>query len=108
MNTIVIYEMEDGKRPFKEWLDSLVDTVTIARIHARLARVENGNFGDTKSVGEGVMELRLAFGSGYRIYYAVDNHKLVVLLTGGDKSKQDKDIRLALRYWNDYLRRTRK
>ena len=106
VKTIAIYETEEGVRPFKRWLDSLRDKVTVARINARLARVELGNFGDTKSVGGGVMELKLAFGSGYRIYYGLDNETLVVLLTGGDKSTQDKDIKLAHDYWSDYLRRT--
>ncbi len=68
-------------------------------------RVELGNFGDAKPVGSGVMELRLSFGSSYRIYYGIDGDELVVLLTGGDKSTQDLDIKLAHTYWSDYLRR---
>lgn len=106
MKTIAIYETEVGKRPFKLWLDSLRDKVTVARINARLSRIEHGNFGDSKSVGNGVMELRLVFGTGYRIYYGLDGEKLVVLLSGGDKSTQEKDIQLAHEYWNDYLRRS--
>ena len=106
MKTIAIYETEDGKRPFKQWLTSLRDKVTVARINARLSRIELGNFGDAKSVGNGVMELRLVFGSGYRIYYGLDGVKLVVLLSGGDKSTQEKDIKIAHEYWGDYLRRT--
>lgn len=105
MKTIAIYETEDGIRPFKRWLDSLRDKITVARINARLARVEMGNFGDSKSVGSGVMELKLSFGSGFRIYYGLDDDTLVILLTGGDKSTQDKDIKLAHEYWSDYLRR---
>ena len=88
-------------------MDSLRDKVMAARINARLTRVEQGNFGDAKSVGSGVMELRLAFGSGYRVYYGLDGEKLVVLLVGGDKSSQDKDIKLAHEYWSDYSRRTK-
>ena len=106
MKTIALYETEDGKRPFKQWLDSLRDKVTIARINARLDRIELGNFGDAKPVGNGVMELRLVFGSGYRIYYGLDGDKLVVLLMGGEKSTQEKDIKTAHNYWSDYLRRT--
>ena len=106
VKTIAIYENEEGKLPFKQWLDSLRDKTTIARINARLGRIELGNFGDARSVGNGVMELRLIFGSGYRIYYGLDSDKLVVLLTGGDKSTQDKDIKIAHDYWSDYLRRT--
>ena len=107
MKTIAIYETEDGQKPFRKWLDSLRDKITIARINARINRVEHGNLGDAKPVGEGVMELRLAFGSGYRVYFGMDGDTLVVLLTGGDKSTQDKDIKLAHQYWSDYLRRTR-
>lgn len=106
MKTIALYETEDEKRPFKQWLYSLRDKVTIARINARLGRIELGNFGDAKPVGNGVMELRLVFGSGYRIYYGLDGDKLVVLLMGGDKSTQEKDIKNAHNYWSDYLRRT--
>ena len=104
--TIAIYETEDGTYPFKIWLDSLRDKAVVARINARLTRIELGNFGDAKSVGSGVMELRLTFGSGFRIYYGLDGAKLVVLLMGGDKSTQDKDIKMAHAYWDDYLRRT--
>ncbi len=106
VKTIAIYQTEDGNLPFKQWLDSLRDKTTIARINARLGRIELGNFGDARPVGNGVMELRLVFGSGYRIYYGLDGGKLVVLLTGGDKSTQDKDIKTAHDYWSDYLRRT--
>lgn len=102
---IAIYETDHGARPFKDWLDSLRDKATVARINARILLIQFGNFGDAKSVGSGVMELRLTFGSGYRVYYALDGDKLVVLLTGGDKSSQDKDIKTAHEYWSDYLRR---
>ena len=78
----------------------------IARINARLARIEQGNFGDAKSVGQQVMELRLSFGSGLRIYFGLDGETLVVLLAGGDKSSQARDIELAHLYWKDYVRRT--
>jgi putative addiction module killer protein len=61
-----------------------------------------GLFGDAKSVGEGVNELRIAFGPGYRIYYALDGEVVVLLLCGGDKSTQGKDIKQAKDYWNDY------
>lgn len=105
--TIAIYETEDGQRPFKKWLDSLRDKSTIARVNARITRAESGNFGDAKSVGAGVTELRLAFGSGYRVYFGMDGEQLVILLTGGDKSSQEKDIQTAKDFWTDYLRRTK-
>jgi len=105
VKTIVIYVTKDGNKPFKQWLDSLRDKVTVARINARLSRIEVGNFGDSKPVGHGVIELRLVFGSGYRVYCGLDGEKLVVLLVGGDKSTQEKDIKIAHDYWSDYLRR---
>jgi putative addiction module killer protein len=104
---MVIYETKEGKQPFKEWLESQRDMITIVRVKARLKRIESGNFGDTKSVGFGVMELRLNFGSGHRIYYGLHENKLVVLLTGGNKSTQVKDIKTAYQYWMDYLRRAK-
>ena len=100
-----IYQDTDGKVPFKKWMASLKDKSIVARIYARLTRIEVGNFGDTKAVGNGVIELRFTFGSGYRIYYGNDGDKIVVLLNGGDKSSQEKDIQLAHKYWADYLRR---
>jgi len=75
VKTIAIYETEDGKRPFKQWLDSLRDKVAVARINARLTRVELGNFGDAKPVGNGVMELRLVFGAELHFPGATQLHK---------------------------------
>lgn len=99
---IRIYEADNGKRPFEDWVKDLRDPPTMRRIQARLAGVSAGNLGDTKSVGEGVNELRLAFGPGYRIYFGADGEDLIILLCGGDKSSQDKDIRKAKEFWADY------
>lgn len=96
-----IYETENGKLPFEEWLDDL-DKVTRVRILARLERVRQSNYGDYKSVGEGVFELRYFFGAGYRIYFAEDGDTVVLLLCGGDKSSQVKDIAKAQEYWRSY------
>ena len=74
-------------------------------IRARLRRIERGNFGDYKRVGEGVLEARLHFGPGYRIYFAQDGHNLVLLLCGGDKSTQENDVETAKAYWEDYQER---
>ena len=79
---------------FNEWLQK-VDSLVKARILARLSRVEMGNFGDHSSVGDGISELRLFFGAGYRIYYMQQSLQLVILLCAGDKSTQTKDIKLA-------------
>jgi putative addiction module killer protein len=97
-----IYETDSGKRPFNEWLDDLKDPMTRARVRARLDRVATGNFGDAKSVGDGVFELRFTVGAGIRVYYGLDGDTLVVLLLGGDKSSQDKDIVRAKQFWVDY------
>ncbi len=95
---IRIYEAENGKRPFEDWVKDLRDPPTVRRIQARLTVVSVGNLGDVKSVGEGVSELRLAFGPGYRIYFGADGDELIMLLCGGDKSSQDKDFRKAKEY----------
>ncbi len=81
---------------YDEWFDSLKDTKGKARINARLRRVELGNFGDTEPVGENVSELRFFFGSGYRIYFMQHGNEIIVLLAGGDKSTQSKDINKAI------------
>lgn len=99
---IRIYETETGRRPFEEWVKDLSDLPTVRRIQARLAGVSAGNLGDVKSVGDGVNELRLAFGPGYRIYFGAVGDELIILLCGGDKSSQDKDIKKAKEFWSDY------
>ncbi len=103
---IKIYMTEDGREPFSEWLNGVTDAKARARIRTRLDRVRLGNLGDHKSVGEGVVELREHYGPGYRIYCGQDGEKVVVLLSGGDKDGQDKDIQKAHEYWSDYRRRT--
>ena len=95
------YVTTSGKVPFSDWLLGLKDPVTRARIRQRLDRLSLGQYGDYKSVGDGVYELRLAFGSGYRIYFAQTDDELVILLCAGDKSTQEKDVRTAKLYWND-------
>ena len=88
--------------PAREWLDSLRDRVAQAAIYVRIARAESGNFGDHKSVGAGVMEMRVAVGPGYRLYYALDGQDVILLLFGGDKSTQAKDIRKAKDFWRSH------
>ena len=89
-----------GKEPASEWLESLKDRAARSRIYTRILRAEGGNFGDYKSVGDGVLELRIPVGPGYRIYYALDGADIILLLMGGDKSTQEKDIALAKKYWS--------
>jgi putative addiction module killer protein len=102
------YQTADGVDVFDAWLDGLADAVAVARITARVDRIGSGNFGDHKHVGEGVWELRVDQGPGYRIYYAIAAREIVLLLSGGDKRKQSADIRRAIVMWEDYKKRTQK
>ncbi len=82
---------------FAEWLDALRDIQARARVQARIARLAGGNPGDVAPVGEGVSELRINYGPGYRVYFKQRGRELIILLAGGDKSTQAKDIKAALR-----------
>jgi len=93
---------EDGRKPFKEWLERLRDIQGRAKIRIRLDRIRLGNFGDSRKVGEGVHELRIDYGPGYRIYFGQDGSRLILLLLGGDKSSQKRDIVRAKELWRDY------
>ncbi len=96
----------DGKQPFARWFETL-DAIAAAKITVALARMEQGNFSNVEPVGEGVSEYKLDFGPGYRVYFGKDGEKLVILLTGGTKKRQDSDIARAKAYWQDYKRRTK-
>lgn len=100
--TIIVYAKSGGQEPFTDWLNALKDAQARRRILARLRRIEQGNYGDCKHLHEGVHELRLFFGPGYRVYFGEDGDKLVVLLCGGDKSTQKDDIATAVTYWQEY------
>lgn len=93
------YMDEQGGCPFDDWLEELRDRRAAARILVRLNRLEMGLEGDSKSVGEGVRELRITEGKGYRVYYGWVGDTAVLLLCGGDKRRQDQDIEQAKRYW---------
>jgi putative addiction module killer protein len=99
---ILLYETEDSRVPFSEWMDGLEGQPIYASIMARLGRVEQGNLGDHRSVGEGVSEFRFDVGPGYRVYFGQDGDFLVVLLVGGTKGTQRSDIRKAQEYWRNY------
>ena len=99
--TIVLYLREDGGSPFQEWMESYDRQKVHGIILARIRRVENGNFGNCEPVGEGVSELKIDFGPGYRVYFGQDGDE-VVLLCGGTKATQGQDIRTAKEYWRDY------
>ena len=97
-------ELQNGLVPFDEWFDSLGDWRMQAAVDARLARVRAGNFGDCKSVGDGVFELRIALGPGLRVYYGLHGQKIVVLIGGGDKRSQARDIRRAHELWHQFTK----
>jgi putative addiction module killer protein len=100
------YQTPAGEQPFVEWLRGLKDRQARTRVEARIARVAVGNFGDTEPVGEGVLELRIDWGPGYRVYFARLGQVVVLLLCGGDKRTQQKDIDRAEAYFEDYKART--
>ena len=99
----LLFYTEGARTPFLDWLSSLHHLPTVALIRARLNRLRLGNFGDCKSVGAGVYELRIDFGPGFRIYFGRKRQNVVNLLCGGDKKSQTRDIRNAQRYWKDFL-----
>ena len=99
---LLIYETEDGRCPFEEWLGNLRDVAGRVIIRKRLNRVRLGNMGDAKSFGDGVFELRIDYGPGYRIYFGEEGSTIVVLLIGGVKRSQSRDIQKAKMYWSDY------
>jgi len=101
------YTSVDGIDRFGEWFDALVDRQAQARVRARVDRLERGLFGDVQSCGEGVWELRIDWGPGYRVYYARSGRQIILLLLGGDKRKQQADIKQAKEYWRDYQERTK-
>ncbi len=97
----VVEYTEGEKSPFAEWFDGL-DPVAAARVDRYIRRMEAGNFGAAKALQEGLHELRLDFGPGYRVYFGRDGATLVILLGGGDKRRQSADIAAALERWRRY------
>ncbi|MCF7799538.1 type II toxin-antitoxin system RelE/ParE family toxin [Candidatus Babeliales bacterium] len=103
---IEIYQDTKGKKPFDQWFEKLKNFKAKTVILGRLDRIKIGNLGDSKLIGDGVSELRFHIGPGYRLYYAKIGTKIIVLLCGGAKSSQSKDIKLAKQYLLDFkLRR---
>ena len=101
------YVTPEGRNPFRQWMSALRDVRARAKIRVRLNRVRLGNFGDAKPVGGGVCELIIPYGPGYRVYFARSGNTVVLLLCGGDKSTQSRDIGAAREYLMDYQRRSR-
>ena len=96
-----LLNLEDGRCPFEQWYRNIRDGEARDRIRKRLLRIRDGNLGDCKQLGEGVFELRIDFGPGYRVYFAIAQRVLIVLINGGDKSTQNKDISAAKRFWRE-------
>lgn len=108
VHEIHYYQTAAGGRPFVEWLTGLTDRQARVRIQARLARVAGGNLGDVEPVGEGVLELRIDWGPGYRVYFSRVGQVIVLFLCGGDKRMQQRDIKNAKTYFEDYKTRSAK
>ncbi len=105
MIELLRYQLENDDVPVSAWLRGLRDVRAKAQIQIRFKRIEAGNFGDHKAVGEGVSELKVDTGAGYRVYFARHGKTIVILLCGGDKSTQQADIKLAKTYWDDWKRK---
>ena len=100
---IEIFETQDKKCPYYNWLENLKDRAARAKIRTRMDRVSQGNLGDIESVGEGVYELKVDFGPGYRVYCGFDEaeQSIILLLCGGSKKRQQKDVNQAHLYWKE-------
>jgi putative addiction module killer protein len=106
MREIRYYVASDGQQPFAAWFADL-DAVARAKVTRAIVRLEQGNFSNVRSVGEGVFEYRIDFGPGYRVYFGQDGQTLVILLTGGTKKRQQRDIAAAHGCWQDYKQSSR-
>lgn len=103
-----MYVTVSGRCPFEEWMYDIREKNTRAKILTRLDRLKAGNFGDCKSLGDGIAELRIHFGPGIRIYYSKVGSKIILLLSGGEKGSQTKDIGKAKEYLKEYQSREKK
>jgi putative addiction module killer protein len=99
---VQVYIDEHGNEPFSEWFKELKDLKGKERIGTRIRRLGEGLYGDCEPVGEGVSELRMFFGPGYRVYFGEEADNIVILLCGGNKNSQKQDIQSAKRYWKEY------
>lgn len=104
---VIEYLAEDGRSPFRRWFDDL-DARAAAKVTTALVRLESGNTSSVKSIGRGLHECRIDWGPGYRLYCGIEGDELVILLAGGTKQRQQRDIVNALQRWQDYKRRKKK
>ena len=102
--TVKIYQTKDGREPFVEWYRTIErkSKVSAARVRERIRRIEQGNLGEYKSLHGGLFEVKFRFGVGYRIYFAEAGKNKLVILSGGEKRTQERDVDTARRYLNDY------
>ena len=105
---VQIYVTQEQKQPFATWIGKLKDAKGRAVINARIGRLRLGNFGDCKAIGDGVSELRINFGPGYRVYFGKSGEEVVLLLCGGDKDSQPSDVTKAKELWAEYKSRATK
>jgi len=102
MKSLRLYRAKNGKEPFAEWLDNLKDHIVAAQVNNRVRRLSLGQYGDYRRVGKGIFELRIHYGAGYRVYFAEHGKEIIILLLGGNKGSQKRDIQQAMIYWQDY------
>jgi putative addiction module killer protein len=102
---ILRYQTPEGEQPYTEWVNHLRDRQAANLIHARVDRLEQGHFGKVRHIEDKVWEMKIDFGPGYRVFYLRDGERIIILLCGGDKGSQDRDIARAQRYATDYWRR---
>ena len=105
MYSVIYYTDTEGDVVLADWLSHLPDKQAAARVTTRIERLQRGAFGDCKPLREGVWELRIDYGPGYRVYYSMVGRTLILLLCGGDKRKQNTDIERAIIYLKEYHRR---
>ena len=103
--TVKLYVDQNSREPFAKWLDGLRDAKARRSISRRIEALEYGHYGDVKPVGNGVSELRIFSGPGYRVYFGEEGNDIVILLCGGDKDSQSRDIKTAHTYWKEYKNR---
>lgn len=106
MTSFEIREYQDNKgySPFTDWFNRL-DAKAALKVNTYITRVGNGNFSNVKSLSNGISEIKINWASGYRVYFAKDGKKLIILLAGGTKKRQQKDIEVAKNYWLNYKKR---
>lgn len=100
---IAYYADPKGREPYREWINGIHDDMDQDRIIGRIDRLRQGNYGDCEPVGEGVYELRMFFGPGYRVYFGEEKDNIVILLCGGDKKSQKRNIKQAKIYWKEHV-----